>query len=85
MSVLVYVNDSAYVVNDGSQVAAEALILDAVQAGAAFIDMHTREGRPVRVLVTPASTIRLENVPPPVEPADEDDVFPDFDFFDTDL
>lgn len=65
---LVQISNSSYVVEDARMVYAEALILDAVYSGGAFIDLHDMAGRPVRVLVTPASAVRVEKVPQPVEP-----------------
>ena len=85
MTVLVHVNDCAYVVEDSGLPDVEALVLDAVHSGGAFIDLYDRASRPVRVLVSGASAVRIEKVPHQLEPADDDDLFPDFASYDFEL
>ena len=85
MSVIVYVNGSSYGADGASQSTVESTILTAIRAGGDFIDLRARDARVVRVLVTAASAIRVERLRQPVEATDEDDLFPNFDFFDTDI
>lgn len=85
MSFLLHMNDFSYTVEDASLEKVEALIIDAVQVGGAFVDLHDTTAHKVRVLVTPSSTVRIQKVPHHVEPDDEEYLFPDFDFYDLDL
>lgn len=85
MSVIVHVNGSSYLVDDVDQATVESVVLDAVRVGGAFIDLRARDERSVRVLVTMASTVHIEQTAQPVQPTNEEDVFPDFDFYATDL
>lgn len=66
MTVVIHVNDLVYAVDDAAVPHIEARILDAVRAGGGFIDVGSADARPTRVLVTPASTVRIETVLPTV-------------------
>ena len=81
MTVLVHVNDFSCLVEDSSVRAVEALILDAVHDGGAFIDVPSMAAQPVRVLVTGSSAVHIARVPAQVEPSDSEDLFPDFDSY----
>jgi hypothetical protein len=85
MTVLVHVNDHAYAEDDEGLAVVESLILAAVREGGAFLELHDNGARPVRVLVTPSSSVRIEKVPQPVVPSDGDELFPDFAFFDLEI
>ncbi len=85
MTVLVYVNEFAYVVDDSNVATTEALIVDAVHAGGAFINLCNSAAQPVRVLVTPATPVRVEKMSPRVEPSHDDDIFPDFESYELEI
>lgn len=86
MTFLVHINEYRYAVDGAAIADVQARILKAVQAGGEFVDFRVAGDRSVGVLVTPALAVRIEQVPPPAEPSNVDDQFPDFAFFtDVDL
>jgi hypothetical protein len=71
MTFRVHINDSTYAVADADLAELESRILEAVHAGGAFIDLDGRSGEQVRAMVSPATRVRMEKLPPPAEsPAD---------------
>jgi hypothetical protein len=82
MTAVVYVNERSYLVPDASVPEVESLVIEAVRGGGSFIDIPLTDGGAARVLVTPASTVRVGEREQPVEPSDYVDDFPDFSFFD---
>lgn len=75
MTVLVNINESLHAIEDAQLSAVETQILAAVHSDGAFVDFHDRSSRLVRVLVTPASAIRIERLTSPVDATDgEEDI-----------
>ncbi|MFC5932062.1 hypothetical protein D6T64_01185 [Cryobacterium melibiosiphilum] len=81
MTFLVHINEYRYAVDGAAIADVQARILKAVQAGGEFVDFCVAGGTPVKVLVTPASAVRIEQLPPTAEPLDGDDQLSDFSFF----
>lgn len=78
MTHFVYVNHHPYEVDTNSVGAIENLVLEAVQAGGAFIDFPVSAGRAARVLVTPASAVRIERAPNPIATSPHEDTSANF-------
>ena len=85
MTFLVNINESLHAIQDAQLGDVETQILAAVHAGGAFVDFPGRSGRLVRILVTPASVIRIERLPAPVDATDEDEDIGDLTFIDLDM
>ena len=85
MTFLVNINESPHAIEDAQLSEIESQILVAVRAGGAFVDLPGRSGRTVRILVTPASAIRIERLPPPVDTTDHEEDFCDLTFIDLDM
>ena len=58
---LIHINTQAFAVSDDEIHNVETRILEAVRATGAFIDFVGTGERPVRILVTPASWVRIES------------------------
>jgi hypothetical protein len=84
MTFLVHINESPYAVEDSDIEEFEDRILKAVRHGGSFVDVSGVTDRLSRVLVTPASSVRIEKLRR-VEPSEIDEEFSDFAFFDLDL
>jgi hypothetical protein len=82
MTAVVYINERSYPLGDASVADVEAVILEAVRVGGSFIDIPLMDGRPARVLVTPASTVHIGEREQPIEASTGDEQYPDFSFFD---
>lgn len=85
MTFLVNINESLHAIEDEKLSDIESQILVAVRAGGAFVDFPGTSGRLVRILVTPASTVRIERLPSPVDTADHDEDACDLTFIDLDM
>ena len=85
MTFLVNINESFHAIEDAQLSDIESQILVAVHAGGAFVDFRGRSGRLMRILVTPASVVRLEQLPSTVDAtAREEDIW-DLTFIDLNI
>ncbi|MEF2977211.1 hypothetical protein [Subtercola sp. YIM 133946] len=84
MTYLVYINDHRHDVSDGHIADLEDRIMDAVRIGGAFVEVFDGGSQPVRVLVTPATAVRIQRAPRPIIASSADTEFPDFAFYDLD-
>ncbi|MCS5723035.1 hypothetical protein N1028_13430 [Herbiconiux sp. CPCC 203407] len=84
MTFLLTINDHSYAVEDPAVAALEARILEAVHLGGAFVDIETGGARE-RVLITSATTVRINRVPCAVAADDDADLLPDLSFLELDL
>lgn len=85
MTFLVNINESLHAIEDAQLCGVETQILAAVHAGGAFVDFPGRGDQLVRILVTPASVIRIERLPSPVDPPDDDEGIGELTFIDLDM
>ena len=85
MTFLVNISESLHSIEDAQLSGVETQILAAVHAGGAFVEFSARSGRSVRILVTPASVIRIERLPSPVDATDDDEDMGDLTFIDLDM
>lgn len=82
MTAILYINERSYPVGEGSIAVVEAAIVEAVRAGGSFVDVPVLDHRSARVLVTPASAVRIGERASAVQASIGDDDFPDLSFFD---
>ena len=85
MTVLVHLHGSSYAVTDAAVAVIESKILEAINAGGAFIDFTGSGNRPTRVLVSPGASVRMEKIPEPVEEQDDGEGYPDFAYWELDV
>ena len=85
MTFLVNINESLHAIEDAELSGVETQILAAVHAGGAFVEFAGKSGRLMRILVTPASVIRIERLPSPVNAIDDGDDIQDLTFIDLDM
>lgn len=86
MTFLVHINDQRYAVADDSVTEVESRILDAVRAGGAFVEVHDGSAPSSRVLITSASTVRIQAAPPPIGTDDyAEEEFPDLAYLEADI
>ena len=85
MTFLVNINESLHAIEDAQLSGVETQILAAVHAGGAFVEFPGRSGQLVRILVTPATMIRVERLPSPVATTDDDEDIGDLTFIDLDM
>jgi len=85
MTFLAYVDGSRYAISDDDADPFERAVVSALRSGGDFVDVPNRPHSTVRILVTPASTIRLERLPDAddaSEGGDDGEEFFDFAFYD---
>jgi len=85
MTFLVNINESLHAIEDAELNGVETQILAAVHAGGAFVEVAGKSGQSVRILVTPASVIRIRRLPSPVDATDDGDDMQDLTFIHLDM
>jgi len=85
MTFLVNISESLHAIEDAQLSGVETQILAAVHVGGAFVNFPGGSGQLVRILVTPATMIRIERIPSPVDTTDDDEDIGDLTFIDLDM
>lgn len=85
MTILVNINESLHAIEDAQLSGVETQILAAVHTGGAFVDLPGKSGQLVRILVTPATMIRIERIPSTVATTDDNEDIGDLTFIDLDM
>jgi len=85
MAFLVNINESLHAIEDAQLSGVETQVLAAVHAGYAFVDFPGRSDQLVRILITLATTIRVERIQLPEATSDDEEDIGDLTFIDLDM
>jgi hypothetical protein len=82
MTYLAHIDGQRFAIADEAVDTFAASIVAALRSGGNFVDVPLVSGADVRLLITTASSVRLEQVPEPTEDVSDGEEFVDFAFYD---